>query len=61
MLYRQLLSYMFLRNQYVFYDFSEPIVYFLLDYIAVMGLFVWFGYYIMKFLDNRKAVGKAEV
>lgn len=58
LLHRQLLTYMFLRNQYVFFDFSEPIVYFLLDYIAVMGLFVWLGYYIIKFLSNRKAVGK---
>lgn len=57
LLHRQLLTYMFLRNQYVFFDFSEPIVYFLLDYIAVIGLFAWLGYYIMKFLSIRKAVG----
>ena len=40
---REIGSYMLLRNQFVFFDFEEPLVYFYLDYLAVMGLFIWIG------------------
>lgn len=43
---REIGSYMFLRNRFVFFDFDEPFILFLLDYIAIMGLFVLIGYYI---------------
>lgn len=43
--HREIGSYMLLRNQFVFFDFEEPLVYFYLDYIAVMGLFIWIGNY----------------
>ena len=39
-------SYMVLKNQFVFFDFDEPLVLFMLDYIAVMGLFVFIGHYL---------------
>ena len=42
---RDIGSYMFLKNQFVFFNFEEPITLFLLDYIAVMGLFVMAGHY----------------
>ena len=42
---RQIGSYMLLRNQFVFFDFDEPLVFFLADYIAIMGLFVMIGHY----------------
>lgn len=35
--------YMFLKSHFVFYVFSEPVIYFLIDYLAVMGLFVFVG------------------
>lgn len=35
--------YMFLKSHFVFYDFSEPVICFLIDYLAVMGLFVFVG------------------
>lgn len=38
-------SYMLLRTAFVFFDFEEPLVYFYVDYLAVMGLFVWIGHY----------------
>lgn len=31
---------MFLKSHFVFYDFSEPVICFLIDYLAVMELFV---------------------
>lgn len=42
---RDIGSYMLLRNQFVFLDFEEPIILFLLDYIAVMELFIMVGHY----------------
>ena len=38
--------YMLLRSHFVFFDYEEPLVFFYLDYIAVMGLFIWFGNYV---------------
>lgn len=42
---RDILSYLFLQTQFVFFDFEEPLFLFFLDYLAMMGLFVWIGYY----------------
>ena len=43
-------SYMILKNQFVFFNFDEPLILFLLDYAAVMGLFVFVGHYLAKAL-----------
>lgn len=54
---RDIGSYMLLKNQFVFFDFEEPLPLFLLDYIAAMGLFVYVGHYlsdILKKLRKRK-------
>ena len=51
---REIASYMFLRIQFVFFDFEEPLVFFLLDYVAVMGLFVFIGHYLAEFLRKKK-------
>lgn len=45
---RNIGSYMLLKVQFVFFDVSEPIIFFLLDYLAIMGLFVFAGYYFIK-------------
>ena len=45
---REIGSYMFLKNQFVFFDFDEPLVLFLVDYIAVMGMFVFLGHYLAE-------------
>lgn len=37
---------MLLRSHFVFFDYEEPLVFFYLDYIAVMGLFIWIGNYV---------------
>lgn len=49
---RQIGSYLFLKIQFVFFDFDEPLVLFILDYLAVMGMFVFIGYYISKGLKK---------
>ena len=45
---QQIGSYMFLINQFVFFDYEEPLMRFLLDYMAVMVLFAALGYYLGK-------------
>lgn len=50
---RELWTYMFLKNQFVFFDFNEPLVMFFLDYIAVMGLFIEIGYFMITYLDKK--------
>ena len=52
---RQIASYMFLQSMFVYFDFEEPFVFFILDYMAIMGLFVGGGYYVSKGL---KGLGK---
>lgn len=42
---RQLASYLFLQNQFVFFDFSESIIAFLADYLSILVLFACAGYY----------------
>ncbi len=50
--YRNIPSYLFLREEFVFFDFTEPLAFFFLDYLAIMGLFVFAGHY------AGKAVGR---
>lgn len=45
---RDIWNYITLKNHFAFYDFSEPVIFFLLDYLAVMGLFVFLGHYVTK-------------
>lgn len=49
---RDVAGYMFLRIQFVFFDFEEPLIFFLLDYMAVMGLFVFIGHYLAEGLKR---------
>lgn len=46
--------YMTLRDQFIFFDFSEPLILFLLDYMAIMGLFVFIGHYLTKALTRSR-------
>lgn len=47
---REIGSYMLLKNQFVFFDFEEPLIFFFMDYMAVMGLFVFLGHYLAKLM-----------
>ena len=47
---RQIPSYLFLQTQFVFFDFEEPLILFFIDYIAIMGLFVFIGHYLSKLM-----------
>lgn len=48
--------YMLLRSHFVFFDYEEPLVFFYLDYIAVMGLFILIGNYVCAGL---RMIGKS--
>ncbi len=50
---REIGSYLFLRNQFVFFDFSQPLLFFVTDYIAVMALFAMAGHYSAKLLKRQ--------
>lgn len=45
---RNILSYMFMQVHFVFFDYTEPVVYFILDYAAVMGMVVFIGHYLSR-------------
>lgn len=50
-------SYMFLKTEFVFFDFEKSAVSVFSEYIAMMGLWIWLGYYaekILKKLSNKK-------
>ena len=49
---RNLIDYMLLKTQFVFFDLDEPIMLFLLDYAAMMVLFATLGYYLSKALSK---------
>ena len=60
---RDLLTYMLVRTQFVFLDFSEPVGLFYFDYLAMMGMFIALAYYGMRLVGNwaGKSSGKSLV
>ena len=52
---RQLPDYMFRKTIFAYFDFSEPRIYFFLDYLAIMLLFGLIGYLLIRLTaKNRK-------
>lgn len=47
---RDIWTYLTLQNQFVFFDFSEPVIAVLADYAAIMCLFGIIGHYVSKCL-----------
>ena len=54
MVKRDLSTYLFLRAEFVFLDFGESKILFYLDYLAIMGTFVFLTYFISKLLRKHK-------
>ena len=50
-------SYLFLRTQFVFIDFSQPVALVLLDYLAIIVLFAMVGHCISKVINKNKRPG----
>ena len=56
---RDIGNYMLLKVHFVFFDYNEPLFFFLLDYVAVMGLFLFIGHYLSVFLRQHCRKKKA--
>lgn len=52
-------TYLFLQSEFVFLDYGEPVWSFYLDYICLMGLWVFLAHYLSKGL--RKLGGKKAI
>ena len=53
---RNFATYLFLKSEFVFFDYNEPKVLFYLDYLALMGLCIFVAHY-----GSRLCVKKKEV
>lgn len=56
---RNFLTYMLLRSEFVFLDYEEPKLLFLLDYLALMGLCIFLAHYSAK-LARKAGSGRKE-
>lgn len=59
---REVGAYLLGQIQFAFFDFEESLARFFLDYLAIMGLFVWTGHYLGVLLRklSRKKKGAGE-
>lgn len=51
---RGLPAYLFAQAEFVFLDYGEPKVLFYLDYLAMMGTFIFLAHYAAKLLKGAK-------
>ena len=59
LLKNQIPSYLFLTSHFVFFDYERPTALFFIEYIAIMGLFVFAGYYVSTGLHRLSGTKKA--
>ena len=52
---RRIPAYMFFRTSFAFFDYSEPRIFFFLDYLTVMILFAILGYGTIELLCKRRS------
>lgn len=50
-----LASYLFLKNQFVFFDMEQPLILFFSEYIAMMGLWACIAYYAGRVFQKLRA------
>ena len=55
---RRLYEKMFLLIDYAFFDYDEPIIFFFLDYLAIMGLFIFITYYFSNYSNKGFSLNK---
>lgn len=46
----RLVDYLFLRTMFVFFDYEQPPLQFLAEYLAMMGLWIFLAHYLRKLL-----------
>ena len=47
-------TYLFLKSEFVFLDYSEPKILFYMDYLALMGLCIFIAHYGTKLIQKFK-------
>ncbi len=47
-------EYMFLKTRFVFFDFDKPLILTLAEYLSMIILFAWIGYWVKELLKNFK-------
>lgn len=50
----RLYEYMFLQTQFVFFDFSKPLILTLCEYQSIIVMFAWIGYWLKRILVKRR-------
>ena len=53
---KDILNYLLMQVHFVYFDYSEPVVFFVFDYLAVMSMFIFIGYYCAD--KGLKAIGR---
>lgn len=48
----RLYEYMFLQTQFVFFDFDKPLILTFLEYLSMIVLFAWIGYWLKSLLKR---------
>ena len=51
---RKFIDYIFQKVMFAFFDYDEPVIYFIVDYAVIMGLMVFLAYYLQCFLQWQK-------
>lgn len=51
---RKFLDYILQKVMFAFFDYDEPVIYFVLDYAAIMGLMIFISYYLQRFLQWQR-------
>lgn len=54
----QIWMYLFLRAEFIFFDYSQSPLWFFADHLAMMGLFVFLTYGVVKLLRMKRVVRK---
>lgn len=50
---RKFMDYISQKVMFAFFDYEEPVIYFVLDYVAIMGLMIFIAYYLQRFLQRK--------
>lgn len=45
---------MFLKTRFVFFDFDKPLTLVFAEYLSMIVLFAWIGYWVKELLKNFK-------
>lgn len=54
-------DYLFLRSQFVFFDFEQPPLQFFGEYLAMMGLWIFLSYYLGRLLQKAAFASKKQM